>query len=344
MEPQNKVENVELSILIVNWNSVRYLDKCLSSIYGSSTELKFEVIVVDNGSSDGSAELIPPNFPQIKFIQRNENLGFAKANNLAYRHSRGDILLFLNPDTEVLEDALCIMCSRLRSIPEAGALGCRLLNSDGSIQTSCVQSFPTIWNQVLDSDRLRNMFPRSPLWGTACLCKGEDSAPAPVDLISGACLMIKRAAFAEVGLFNEAFFMYAEDAELCHRLSRAGYKCYYSNEASIIHHGGRSSSAQPHSGFSAVLQKESLFLFLSQSRGSNYARLYRMVLGVSAAIRIVLIGASLPFGFLSGHFLGISNALRKWYGVLRWSIGLEIWLEPKSSHNYSRKQTINARK
>src|SRR5262249_12335433 len=156
----------------------------------------FEILVVDNASFDGCSEMIENEFPAVRFIQSHENLGFARANNLAFKHSTGRILLFLNPDTEVVGPAVASMVASLEAMPDAGVVGAKLLNSDYSLQTSCVQSFPSILNQVFDADYLRAMLPNSSLWGNKVLFQ-DSRDPRPVDGITGACLMVRRRVFEE---------------------------------------------------------------------------------------------------------------------------------------------------
>src|SRR6185312_9935428 len=150
---------VELSIIIVNWRSAAFLRKCLATIYETTHAIDFETVVVDNASFDGAAEMLAAEFPQVRFVQSEKNLGFAGANNLGFRNSVGENLLLLNPDTEIIGSAIPAMLSLLRFTPDAGIIGCKLLNSDGTIQTSCVQRFPSILNQALDADYLRLKFP-----------------------------------------------------------------------------------------------------------------------------------------------------------------------------------------
>src|SRR5271165_5655937 len=142
---------MDLSIIIVNWKSVDFLRGCLASIFSPGSSLSLEVVVVDNASYDGCEEMLSREFPQVRFIQSRENIGFARACNLGFRNSTGRVVLFLNPDTKVLGNALSSMVDGLESQSHAGAIGCKLLNGDGSLQTSCIQSFPTILNQALDN-------------------------------------------------------------------------------------------------------------------------------------------------------------------------------------------------
>ena len=156
---------MDLSIIIVNWNSVNYLGKCIQSIFASTQGFDFEVIVVDNASYDGCGEMLAASFPADKFIQSADNLGFAGANNLGFTHSSGENLLFLNPDTEILGSAVTDMLAALTTIPDAGAVGCRLLNPDRTVQTSCIQRFPTVLNQLLCTDYLIRHFSQFSMFG-----------------------------------------------------------------------------------------------------------------------------------------------------------------------------------
>jgi hypothetical protein len=314
---------MDLSIIIVNWNSVEYLRACLSSVYRESHGVSLEVIVVDNASYDGCEKLLREQFPSVVFIQSHENLGFSRANNLGFTRSSGDLLLFLNPDTEFGESALAKMLARLRSNPSVGAVGARLLNSDGSLQTSCVQAFPTICNQVVDSELLRKAFPKSHLWGTGALLS-TDGKPAEVDAISGACFMVKRNVFEKVGLFGEQYFMYVDDLDLSYRIRKAGYSIEYLNDCTVVHHGRKSSEKQE-SHFSDLRQRESLLKFFRITRGDSYASLYRVALAASAVSRLALVAVSLPFGRFAFQGKSPASVFRKWARILQWAVGLKSW-------------------
>jgi hypothetical protein len=317
---------VDLSIVIVNWNSAGFLRKCLASLFANVQGVSFEVLVLDNGSYDGSAQLVSCEFPTVRFYQSHQNLGFAKGNNLLVGHARGRTLLFLNADTEVLGDAVQQLVARMQSTPDIGALGPRLLNADGSTQASCIQAFPTILNQVADADWLRGLFPRWRLWGNRALL--EDGASlAPVDGIVGACLMIDEAVFAGIGGFHEGFFMYAEDMDLCRRLRQAGRRNYYLGSARVIHHGGRSADRQSDGQFSAVVMRESLRHYMRIHRGPLYARLYQSSMALVALVRLAALGVAmlLPIGRNRRHSVGLAS--RKWLRVFRWAVGWEGWVQ-----------------
>ena len=312
-----------LSIIIINWNSVEYLKKCLHSIYSRTNNLDFEVIVVDNASYDGCDEFIKNEFPQAKFIQSKENIGFARANNLGYEYSSGRNLLFLNPDTEILDSAINIMYSYLESIPDAGAVGCKLLNSDLSVQTSCIQPFPTILNQALDVEYLKLKFPQLRLWGIKPLFF-NDGNPEEVEVVSGACIMIKKDVFEEIDMFSTDYFMYSEDLDLCYKIQQSGYKSFYISNASVVHHGGGSTRFNNKNEFNIVLMRESVFKFLEKNRGTLNALLYKFSMALVSISRLLLISILIPIALLFGCNT-LHPVFNKWKKVLKWSLGFEKW-------------------
>ncbi|MGI9102762.1 MAG: glycosyltransferase family 2 protein [Terriglobales bacterium] len=314
---------MDLSIILVNWNSAEYLRAALKSIYAEVKSVAFEVIVVDSASYDGSAEMVAQEFPQVTFIQSTANIGFAAANNLGYQRSSGNAILFLNPDTEVVGDALCKMVAHLNSDEKIGAVGCRVLNSDRTVQTACVQAFPTILNQVLDARILQTAFPSSRLWGTQAL---TGRGPQPVQVVAGSCLMVKRAAFDLARGFDNRYFMYVEDLDLCHTLWQLGYRVEHVPDASVIHHGGSSASTREESQFATVMQRESMRKFFHKTGGPVYAAIYRASMGAAALIRMALVSISIPFRMLSRSRRKYAlPPLRKWFRVFRWALGLERW-------------------
>jgi N-acetylglucosaminyl-diphospho-decaprenol L-rhamnosyltransferase len=314
---------MNLSIIIVNWNSTDYLRGCLASIYRETKGITIEVVVVDNASRDDScARLIRGEFPSVVLRCSNTNLGFAQGSNLGYELSSGEILLFLNPDTEIQSDVFARMVKELESVPCTGAIGCRLLNSDGSLQTSCIQSYPTILNQLLDSEVLRNRFPTSRLWGMQPLFARAVNR-ACVDVVSGACLMVKREVFAKVGKFDDSYFMYVEDIDLCRRITGAGYTIHYMNDCEVIHHGGKSSAVQGRH-FANLSQQKAILQFFSATQGHWYSFLYRVGVALAAAIRLMIIVALLPFRIVAHTATNWRFSFQKWSCIFRWAIGFEV--------------------
>ena len=233
---------VDLTIAIVNWNAGSLLGRCLSSIADHRGNLISEIVVVDNASRDDSTAVLQE-FPQVHLIQNQTNLGFARASNQALQQAHGRFFLLLNPDTEVRPDALEAMVGFMDRHPDAGALGCQLLNSDGSIQVSC-SHFPNLRNMALESLGLSRLFPRSRWFARFKMSYWSHDEEAEVDQPSGACLMVRRAAWEQVGPLDEQFFMYFEEVDLCLRLRRAGWRIFFTPQAQVVHYGGESSRQQ----------------------------------------------------------------------------------------------------
>ena len=230
-----------LSIIIVNWNSADYLARCLTSIFSRPLPVATEVIVIDNASFDGCADLVRRSFPHVLFIQSETNLGFAGANNRAFVASSGNYVLFLNPDTELRDNAVATMVKALESDPSIGAVGGRLLESDLSLQIRSILSFPTILNQVLDIDWLKMKAPRWRLWKMAPMYD-RPSHPVDVEAVCGACMMVRREVFESIGMFSTAYFMYAEDVDICAKIRFSRRRVCYCDAAEVVHHGGVSST------------------------------------------------------------------------------------------------------
>jgi hypothetical protein len=226
-------------------------------------------------------------------------------------------LLFLNPDTEIAENVFFNAFSHLQSHEQAGAAGARLLNADGSVQMSSVQAFPNISNQVLDSELFRWICPHWRGWGTRVLLKPEISV-AEVDAISGACFMVRRVVFEEVGKFDEQFFMYSDDLDLSYRIHRHGYKVHYLNDCKVRHYGGQSSSRQSEH-FSDLFQRESLLLFFRATKGRSYAAVYRITVAVVAIARMALaMACQLSRRTIQGK--DARSVVQKWSAIFAWAL------------------------
>jgi GT2 family glycosyltransferase len=227
---------MELSVLIVNCNTESHLENCLDSLFENTRQRPLEVIVVDNGSTDGSVGMLERRFPEVRVIVMQENVGFARANNLAMREAKGRFLLLLNSDTLVRSGAVDTMLGIVQKRSEIGALGPLVLNEDGSVQISygVMLSFRAELLQKLllaryeAGDRL--------IRGHVEKRSKREAYP---DWVSGACMMLRADILSETGLFDENIFMYTEDVDLCQRVRKAGYRVLYTPEAEIVHLGGK---------------------------------------------------------------------------------------------------------
>ncbi|MBI4469791.1 MAG: glycosyltransferase family 2 protein [Acidobacteria bacterium] len=226
-----------ISVIVVNWNQAPYLERCLDSLRPARGGEVLEVIVVDNASTDQSAGMVRARFPWVRLIVNATNLGFARANNGGLEESKGDPICLLNNDAEVIGDALGIMAAYLRDHPGVGAVGPQLLNSDGSLQPSG-RSFPKIGDVLAQSTGLYRLWRRDFFKEP-----GRDySRIAPVDEISGACIMIRREVYRKVGGLDPRYFLYYEDVDWCWRIKQSGWEIHYLPGARVMHHWGRSST------------------------------------------------------------------------------------------------------
>ncbi|MEX2115985.1 MAG: glycosyltransferase [Bacteroidota bacterium] len=232
--------SLQLSVIIVNYNVREFLHHALTSLRKSMKGIRGEVFVVDNASDDGSVEMVRTRFPDVRLIVNKTNIGFASANNIALRRSRGKVILLLNPDTVVQEDTMKVMLRFFEDNPDAGIAGCKILNPDGSLQLPCRRSFPTAWVALAKISGLSSLFPGSRLFGRYNLTYLSPEETYEVDAVSGSFMMMRREAYEGVGGLDESFFMYGEDLDWCYRVQQAGWKNYYVHSTQIIHYKGES--------------------------------------------------------------------------------------------------------
>jgi GT2 family glycosyltransferase len=269
---------VEVSIIIVNYNVKDFLLQCLRSVEHALHGIAGEVIVVDNNSTDGSLEYLRPLFPQVQFIGLKENVGFANANNLALEKVRGDFVLFLNPDTLLEERTLAVMRAYMNEHPEAGLSGCRVLNSDGTLQLACRRSFPTPWASFCKVFGLQRLFPHSRLFAQYNQTFRRPDETYFVDAISGAFMFGRSSALKQSGGFDPEFFMYGEDLDLCYRITKAGWKIAYVPDTSVIHYKG-ASTQRSHLNKIAIFY-EAMELFARKHHSSSALVLHCLRLGI----------------------------------------------------------------
>lgn len=223
----------DMSIVLVCWNNKAYLDPCLKSLYGGNLKSSFDVVVVDNGSTDGSQQMLAVKYPSVKLIQNERNVGLGKASNQGIEATKGRYVLLLNNDTIVNGPSLDMLVEFLDDHPEAGAVGGKLLNSDGSFQSGYA-SFSTLLEEFLIVTRIGELiWPGFP-------SHGDSNEIKATGWLSSACLLVRRSTLDQVGLLDESYFIYGDEADLQYRMNKAGWKVYFLPSSTIIHFGGRS--------------------------------------------------------------------------------------------------------
>lgn len=231
---------MDLSIIIVNWNTRPLLERCLESIFRAAGDLSIEIFVIDNASKDDSQEVLKKRFQgRVNLILNNKNLGFAKANNQALKKAKGHFILFLNPDTEILGDDLIKIVKLMRQNRDYGAVSCQLIGVDGEIQPS-VRRFPTLISQILILLKLHRPFPQLEPLAEYFAYDFDYQKLQEVDQVMGAFLMTRREVLEKVGLLDENFFIWFEEVDFCKRVKEAGWKVVYDPEVKILHHGAQS--------------------------------------------------------------------------------------------------------
>ncbi|HOS93983.1 MAG TPA: glycosyltransferase family 2 protein [Armatimonadota bacterium] len=271
-----------------NWNTAELLCRCLETVLASPPGQEAEVVVVDNASIDDSVARVRERFPQVRVIQNPANVGFARANNQGAHECSGDVLLLLNTDTEVREGALEALTDFITSHDDVGIVGPRLVSPDGSVQSSC-RTEPGLLNALLEALALTRLAPRSRLFGRPEMTWFDHHSALDVDYVSGACLAIRRELWNQLGGFDEGFFFYGEDADLCRRARQAGFRVAYFPEAEVLHLGGASAARvgprKAIEGYRAALR------FARKHHGRAYAVAMEAVIALGTALRLV---ASLP--------------------------------------------------
>ncbi|MFA5147909.1 MAG: glycosyltransferase family 2 protein [Candidatus Omnitrophota bacterium] len=225
---------MDISIIIINWNSFKYIVKCLQSIYNAKSKVNYEIIVLDNNSSERDIEDLNKYFKDVRLILNNMNEGFAKGNNKASKYAKGKVLIFLNPDTLLKDNVLDGIFGIISDDNRIGIAGPKIINTDGTIQKEAARYLPTLFSMLCNILLLKRIFNNVNIF-TEYIKNYE--LPQEVEFISGACMAIRKSLFHELGGFSEDYFMYSEDDDICNRVIKAGMKNYYLASSSIIHIG-----------------------------------------------------------------------------------------------------------
>ena len=271
----------KLAIIIVSWNTKSLLYACLESILFYPPDCSYEIWVVDNDSTDGSVEMVREQFPEVNLIASEVNWGFAGGNNLALRQVRADYILLLNPDTEVKPEALSALVAFMERQPEAGAAGSRLLNPDDTLQLSC-HPMPTLSRELwrlLHLDKIK-------AYGRYKMHQWDETTPRAVDILQGASLLLRKPLLDKIGLFDETYFMYSEEVDLCRRIQLAGWQLYWVPQSQVVHYGGQSTRQVAAEMFLRLY--EGKLLFFRKHYGRFSGSLYKGILFITSLIRLSL--------------------------------------------------------
>jgi hypothetical protein len=255
---------MDLSVVIVGWNARHYLELCLRSLTEAPLRRSMEILVVDNASSDGSAEMIEARFPQVKLIRNAENLGFSKGNNVGIRQCQGRYVALVNPDVIVLPGCLDALADFLDQNPKVGNVGPRVLNPDRTLQSSC-RRFPTLWNNFCNATSLASVFKNSRFFAGEHMFFFPHDRTLAVDVLVGCFSMIRRETFDAVGLLDENLFMYGDDVDWCRRCWKAGWQVVFFPGAQAIHDRGKITA--PYPVRFAVAQQRSVLYYWKKHHG-----------------------------------------------------------------------------
>lgn len=234
----------KLSVIIVSWNAKDYLVTCLHSLIQELIGVDAEIIVVDNYSSDGSSDIVEKIFPAVKLIRNDQNLGFAKANNIGIKASSGDYVCLINSDIVVNKNCIRRLLEYMDSNANVGVVGPRTLNADGTLQRSCF-TLPTVWNSTCRAFALDTLFPQKRIFGSRLMTYWSYDEIRTVEALNGCFLLVRREALNKVGLLDENFFIYGEDMDWCKRFGDSGWGVIFNPWAEAVHYGGASSSNSP---------------------------------------------------------------------------------------------------
>lgn len=232
---------MQLSIVVVSFNVKELLGDCLKSVKVATKSLDTEVFVVDNDSHDGTPEMVKKDFPWVKLIANDKNLGFSKANNQAIKKAKGEYVLILNPDTVVLPETFTKMIDFMKKNPNVGVATCRVEFPSGALDKDCRRHFPTPWRSFTYFSGLSKLFKGSKIFDQYNYGYVNDNQEQEIDACVGAFMLIPKKAIEKIGMFDEEFFFYGEDLDWCYRFREHGYKIVYTPITKIIHHKGASS-------------------------------------------------------------------------------------------------------
>lgn len=278
---------MKLSVIIVNYNVKYFIEVCLHSVFRAAEGIDTEVIVVDNNSMDDSCAMIKAKYPQVTLIENKENTGFGHANNQGVAIAKGEYILFVNPDTVMPEDFLQKMVGYMDQHPEAGSAGPKLIDGRGVYAPDGKKSFPSLSVAIFKTTGVNKIFSKSPYFNKYYAVHVAEDEVAEVDILSGCCMLVRHSVIKEVGgAFDEAYFMYCEDFDLCYRIQQAGYKNIYYPETTLIHYKGESTKKATISH--VRIFNDALSTFVRKHYSKTNARLFIMLINIGIVLRAIL--------------------------------------------------------
>ncbi len=322
----NKQE-IDISIIIVNYKVREYISNLLSSISRAEQNLTLEIFVVDNNSDDGSVDFLKKRFPDIRYIENLENVGFGKANNQAIKEAKGTFTLIINPDTLVSEDTFSVLVEHMDNHPLCGAAGCKILNPDGTFAPESKRSVPTLWSSISKVTGLSSLFPTSKLFEEYYLNSVEENEKASVPVLSGSFMFWRTKLLKELGGFDERFFMYGEDIDLCYRVQDTEYHIDYVPETSIIHYKGESSK-KGDLRYIRVFNK-ALYQFFDKHHSSRYSFFFKIFIYSAIWLRAlisVITSNFLIIGYLTSDLILLNVSVILGF-LIRFQFSYEVFTD-----------------
>jgi len=309
-----------VSVIIVSYNVKQYVTHCIETVLRSDFIGEKEIIVVDNNSFDETSQFIRKNFPEVKLIAKHKNIGFGKAVNLASETATGEYLFILNPDTIIQENTISTLVNYLKTHSEVGLIGPKIINPDGTLQSTCKRSFPTLSVALPKLLGLSKIFPQTKWAGKYNLTYLDPDKIHSVDAVSGSCMFIRKTLFHKIDGFDEQFFLFGEDLDLCFRMKQKGHKIHYVPSTQILHYKGESVKFAPYDSISAFYSAMVLFYKKHFSKNQNILFRFGIHFGIqfyklisfitewrSQILSVLIDSCVVFFAFLITFFLRFSN-------------------------------------
>lgn len=312
----------KVTIIIVSWNVRELLVKCLDSIYKKITKFNFEIIVIDNNSSDFSAKVIKNQFPEVILIQNKINVGYSAAVNDGLANAKGDYYLILNPDTVVLNDICEIFINFFRNNPNVGAVGGKALLPNGNIDYCSARNLPNFYTQIFELFYLSKLFSKNRLFGKYNMGYWNHNSVKKVEFISGQLIMVRRIVIENIGNMDDNFFLYYEDTDLCRRIIKDKWDIVYLPQAEILHYDSQSAKRHPEQKQINLEMFRSMLKYHRKHEGKIIANILRFLLFFTYSIKTTIAGFILIFTKISNKKKWKVRMLN-YFSVVKWTFNIK---------------------